>query len=385
MPTTWGWPRPVRLWRRWRWRRAEIKNVEDLRGYRMAVQVCPRGCEYREPARRDVIARTRLWGRAAMHVTFTFETTNCPECGARLARKCARCDHDIFAPVVDRCQFCGLPQPWAAERRMGAERSSIRLWRPEGDDVKEADRRVHDPAVPLYTSEGRGSLWVIDGDIARLDVDAVVSNDDVDGQMWAQVARAIKTAAGEGVEPLAQEGKPFRLGHAWVTAAGALKMKGIIHVASMGRHGESSLKTVRECLHASLRVASRESYESIGIAAIGSGPASIDPAEWFRTFAEVTTKHLSDDLGPKIAAAPQLAIVLVLFEPVDFAAEINTLNRAVWDAFVRLGKPKGGEPAVRFKRRWGRLTPTPADRLSGEDQPADVIKPPADIAEIGLR
>jgi O-acetyl-ADP-ribose deacetylase (regulator of RNase III) len=351
-------PHPIAAVRRWRWRRAERRNIDDLRGYRTAVQVCPRGCGYHELARRDLLARTRFLGRAQMHVAFTFETTTCPHCGARLTRRCARCTEEIFAPVVDRCQFCGLPQPWAAERRAGAERASVRLWRPDAEDAKESERRVHDPAVPLYRSkEGRGDLWVIDGDIARLDVDAVVSNADVDGQMWAQVASAVKGAAGEAVERLAQEGKPFRLGHAWVTSPGALQhMKGIIHVASMDRHGESTIESVRECLTNALRVAAERRYESVGIAAIGTGPAAIDLLEWRRTFAEVAIAHLGRQVDPWRDSAPPLSIVLVLFEPPDFDEEVATLRRIVWGAWAKHGKPIDGEPAVRV-RRWRRPVP----------------------------
>jgi O-acetyl-ADP-ribose deacetylase (regulator of RNase III)/predicted RNA-binding Zn-ribbon protein involved in translation (DUF1610 family) len=344
-------PHPIDRVRRWRWRKAEVDNVSDLRGNRTPVQVCPRGCEHHELARRDLLIRTKLSGRAAMHAAFTFETTNCPKCGARMARRCARCNHEIFAPVVARCQFCGLPQAWAAERRAGADRASIRLWRPEPDDVKESDRRVHDPALPLYSRKGRGDVWVLDGDITRLDVDAVVSNDDVDGQMWAQVARAIRVAAGEGVERLAQEGKPFRLGHAWVTAPGALQqLKGIIHVAAMSRHGESTLETVRECLAAALKVAATERYESVGVAAMGSGPAAIDLSEWLQAFAEVTVAHLNDD-SHSDEDAPPLSIVLALFEPPSLDEAAAELRAAVYEAWEKTGRPTDGEPAWRPSRR----------------------------------
>jgi O-acetyl-ADP-ribose deacetylase (regulator of RNase III) len=293
-------------------------------------------------------------------VHYKFETTNCPNCGAQLARECARCDREIFAPVVDRCQFCGLPQPWAAERREGAERASIRLWRQKRDKKSKSERRAHDPALRLYRLKGRGDVWVIDGDIAHLAVDAVVSNNDIDGQMWAQVASAIKNAAGEGVERFAQDGKPFRLGQAWVTAPGALQhMKGIIHVASMTRNGESTIETVRKCLTAALKVATKEGYESVGIGAIGSGPrGAIDPSTWFETFAEITTEYLSSKTK-KIKTRPPISIVLVLFEPSDFEKDLATLHRAFWDAWVKLKKPSKGKPAVCFE--------TPEQRLSESD------------------
>lgn len=343
----------TRAARRWRARREDVPTVGDLRSYRTPIQVCPRGCEYHEPARRDVIARTSLFGRAVLHGEHKYETINCPECGARLARRCARCKSEIFAPVVDRCTFCGLPQPWAAERRAGAERASLRLWRPEEDDDVAPDatpaRRANDPARLLYTVAGRGELWAIEGDIAQLEVNAIISNDDVDGQMWAQVASAIKRAAGEGVERLAQEGKPFRLGQAWWTSAGALQhLHGIIHVASLSRNGASRIETVHECLAAALRLAAHKECESIGVAAIGSGPAAIPPEKWYRAFAKTAIDHFHD-ADPKLQAAPRLAIVLVLFEPDSFEAELELLRRAIWDAWGEAERPPTGIPEVTFE------------------------------------
>jgi O-acetyl-ADP-ribose deacetylase (regulator of RNase III)/predicted RNA-binding Zn-ribbon protein involved in translation (DUF1610 family) len=348
---------PIRTVRQWRWGRARGRNDFDLSGYRTPVQVCPRGCEFRELARRDLLAKTRLLGRAALHVSFTFETTNCPECGSRLARRCVRCRQEIFGPVEDHCQFCGLPQPWATERRAGAERADIRFWRQFQEEGAEGSAgKANDPALPLYRAPGRGNLWIIDADISQLDVDAVVSNDDVDGRMWAQVARAIKRAAGEGVERLAQEGRPFRLGQAWWTSAGGLDhMKGIIHVAALSRRGESHLETVRECLVAAFGVATEKEYKSLGVAAIGSGPLAIDPGRWYRAFTEVAIDHLGKRPLAGRGGPPELDIVLVLFEPPDFSAELATVREAVFSAWKSAGEPQEGTPEWRPPRAWRRL------------------------------
>jgi O-acetyl-ADP-ribose deacetylase (regulator of RNase III)/predicted RNA-binding Zn-ribbon protein involved in translation (DUF1610 family) len=338
---------PVWSVRSWRWRRAGKRRDYDLSGYRTPVQVCPRGCEFDELARRDLLAKTRLGGRAALHTVFTFETENCPKCGSRLARECVRCRKDVLAPVVDHCRSCGLPQPWAKQRRDGAERADLRSWRPPGEDgvKEEAGPHANDPATLLYSSYKRGALWMIDGNIAQLAVDAVVSNDDVDGRMWTQVARAIKSAAGEGVERLAQEGRPFRLGHAWVTSAGGLEpMKGIIHVASRSRRGKSSPEAVRKCLVSAFEIATERRYGSLGIAAIGSGPHEIDLAEWYRTFAEVAIDHFSRRAKEDAGGPPALDVVLVLFEPPDFPAEVKAARGALYAAWKAARKPADGAP-----------------------------------------
>lgn len=345
----------------------ETEQFEQFHGHRTPIQVCPRGCKFHEQARRDLVVRTGFWGRANVAASTSFETTHCPQDGAKLIRICARCERPVFAPVVDHCEFCGVPQPWAADRRAGAERASLRHWREEPGEAGKSASRAHDPAVCLYgfsrkkPKKPKGwkrpkkpervkepdpypeGVWVLDGNIARLAVDAVISNDDVDGQMWSQSARAIKNAAGEGVERLAQEGKPFQLGHAWLTDAGDLKqLKGIIHVASMSRYGKSDIETVRKCLASALDLAAGKGFKSVGLTAFGEGPAAINLDEWIEVFAEATVGFLS---GPDRAKrTEEISIVLVLFERHDFEGEMEKLRGAFRRAWVKHGEPAAGRP-----------------------------------------
>jgi len=367
----------LRLRRRYQDRREARLEVERgteqfelFRGHRTPIQVCPRGCGFNEQARRDLIVRTGFWGRANVAASTSFETTHCPRDGAKLIRNCARCERPVFAPVVDHCEFCGVPQPWAADRRAGAERASLRHWREEPEEAGKSGSRVHDPAVHLYSfspkkrnkpkrtkklkktkkpNEAKNpgdhpeGVWVLDGNIARLAVDAVISNDDVDGQMWSQSARAIKNAAGEGVERLAQEGKPFQMGHAWLTDPGDLKqLKGIIHVASMSRYGKSDIETVRKCLAAALDLAAQKGFKSVGLTAFGEGPAAIDLDEWIEVFAEETVGFLSRP--DRADRTEELSIVLVLFERHDFKEEVEKLRGAFRRAWVKHGEPAEGRP-----------------------------------------
>jgi O-acetyl-ADP-ribose deacetylase (regulator of RNase III) len=351
--------------------KAKRAQLENPLNYRTPVQVCPRGCGYHELARRDHELYTGVWGRVDITANFVFETQNCPKCGAPLVAKCARCEEDIFAPVVDLCRTCGLPQPWAAERRAGTDRASIRLWRPEKKRKKRNRKErqgnspanvANDPALLLFRSfrkrkkkqndkggkkkSKRGKrmsdLWVIEGDLVHLDVDAVVSNNDVDGQMWAQVARAIKKSAGEGVERLAQEGKPFERGQAWVTTAGNLQhLKGIIHVASMDRRGASDLESARKSLAAALEAAVEKKYRSVALAPFGI--ATIGRDAWFEMFAKTSVAFLTEqkNLGGK---KYKLSVILVLFEPKNFADDAEDLRRLVYEAWMEIEGPKSGVP-----------------------------------------
>jgi len=203
---------------------------------------------------------------------------------------------------------------------------------------------VHDPATLLYLAD-RGKVWVIEGDITRLEVDAIVSNDDVDGQMWTEVAHAIKRAAGDDIQRLAREGAPRKPGQAWITTAGDLPLEGVIHVASMNRLGESSLDIVQECLAAALERAVRARFRSVGIGAIGSGPKAIALPTWLRTFASVCVGHMHPDPTGDHAEG-QLEILLILYEPENYDEAIRVLNRAVRDAWKKARKPSDGLPAA---------------------------------------
>jgi O-acetyl-ADP-ribose deacetylase (regulator of RNase III) len=264
---------------------------------------------------------------------------------------------------MDRCRFCGLPPPWALERRADSDGSNIQPWR--------AGEHVNAPATALYRNPMEGGIWVIEGDITRIAVEAIVSNDDVDGQMWAQVSRAIKSAAGNDVERQARENRPHQLGQAWWTKPGALKLKGIIHVAAVGRHGESSLKTIEECLANAIELAKEEKCRSLGIPAIGNNPASTTPQAWYTHFADAALGQLARRRTPP---SQPLDIVLVLYESPDFAETLRSLQQAIWDSWVKLGDQRVGEPAVYLESRWRRLTGRPRKpALDPEEELIDLL------------
>jgi O-acetyl-ADP-ribose deacetylase (regulator of RNase III) len=333
-------------------KKKRLKQYELLRRHRPEIQVCPRGCGFDERARHDLVVRTGLSGRAKLMAATSFETKSCPNDGARLIRKCARCRKPILAPIADHCQFCGVPQPWSKDRRAATERLSVRYWCPEDPETPESARRAYDPAEHLFKvvaglrdgKEVEVDVWVLDGDIAQLGVDAVISNDDVDGQMWSQSARSIRDAAGEIVEREAQSDRPFRLGHAWSTRAGELgHLRNVIHVASMSRYGNPSPGDVSSCLKAAFRLAIRDGHESLGLTAFGTGPAAITRNQWFSLFAAATAELFDTaELFPpdKEAHYPEnFSIVLVLFEPRRFEEDVQRLRDTFRDAWTKMEEP----------------------------------------------
>jgi O-acetyl-ADP-ribose deacetylase (regulator of RNase III) len=293
---------------------------------RMRIQVCPRGCSH-QLARRDIVTRTRLGGRAEIEVKYEFETTNCGKCGTPFQRLCGRCGSHIFAPVVDRCESCGLPHPWAVERRTAATRSQPRKWK---------GKETHAPAVLLTRTGWDAELLVVEGDITTFAIDAMISNDDVDGRMWALVASSIKAAAGPDIELESVSHGPYPLGSAWFTHGGNLPTRsGIIHVASMDRNGKSNgIETVRTCVLSALNEAVKQRIESVALAAIGTTSQVLPLEAWL----EEITPEIVNFL---YATREKLAVLLVLYEPDNFAESVQLLKARVDFALRR--QPSRGQ------------------------------------------
>lgn len=311
-------------WRDPRWREAMEWRGTAAGGFQTPAKVCPRGCVH-EVARRELVTRTSLWGKAQVRVRFAFETETCPRCGSRLVDRCGRCGERILAPVRDRCRFCGLPQSWSPERLATARRTRPRPWRK--DDAR-------DPAISICTVLGRGELLVIEGDVTTMAVDGVVSNDDVDGRMYSVIASTIKSVAGPDVERQSIAQGPFPRGEAWYTDAGALPapIRGIIHVAVMDRHGATDRDTLVQCVVSAVEEARRQRLTSLAIAAFGTGPRGpqlklIDLEEWLALAGPAIARQFAS--WPVEEGREPLSVLIVLYETPDFDAQVRHLRDAV--------------------------------------------------------
>lgn len=292
-----------------------------------------------------------------MQVQFTFESEACPDCGAQLLRECGRCEKPIFFPLSDRCEFCGLPQPWAPERMSMSRRTRGRDWGyfdPLSDAPTEQDGRITAGLVPL--SDVHGTLWVIEGDVTEFKVDAVVSDDDVEGRMWTQVASAIKRAAGDEVERRSQSGRPYRIGTAWATHAGELAdVQKIIHVALMDANGQTNVDYVAKCVMSALEKATDTGLRSIALAMIGAAPYAVKREDWLPRVAAVIVDFLRRPRGKR---GPPLAILVVLFRPKSFREEFELFATAARQAAEGHSRPCVAQAAqVSRASIEGRLNP----------------------------
>src|SRR3989442_2083278 len=87
-------------------------------------------------------------------------------------------------------------------------------------------------------------LEVVEGDITRLDVDAIANAANDRLWMGAGVAGAIKRAGGEEIEREAVAKGPIPLGAAVATGAGRLAAHHVLHAALMGQDPVSSAQPI---------------------------------------------------------------------------------------------------------------------------------------------
>lgn len=170
---------------------------------------------------------------------------------------------------------------------------------------------------------------MVEGDITAFDIDAIISNDDINGRMWATVASSIKSVAGSDIERDSVSRGPYRLCSAWPTHAGNLPAKTVIHVAAMDRKGmNGGLDTIKACIRPAFDLAIDRGMESIALATIGTGFQRIPIREWLKVISPVIVDYLRSE-EDQDRAHKRLAVLLVLYEPNDFRGLLQVLKQAV--------------------------------------------------------
>ena len=114
-------------------------------------------------------------------------------------------------------------------------------------------------------------LEVVEGDITRLDVDAIANA--ANNRLWmgGGVAGAIKNAGGEEIERDAVAKGPIEVGDAVATGAGRLDARYVIHGAVMGQDLRTDADLVRRTTRRCLEVADGLGCRSLALPAFGTG------------------------------------------------------------------------------------------------------------------
>ena len=122
-------------------------------------------------------------------------------------------------------------------------------------------------------------LEVVEGDITRLEVDAITNAANNHLWMGAGVAGAIKRAGGEEIEREAVARGPIGIGDAVATGAGRLPAEHVIHGAVMGQDLRTDAGLVERTTRRCLEVADELGCRSLALPAFGTGVGGFPLAE----------------------------------------------------------------------------------------------------------
>jgi O-acetyl-ADP-ribose deacetylase (regulator of RNase III) len=139
-------------------------------------------------------------------------------------------------------------------------------------------------------------LDVVDGDITRLEVDAIGNAANTHLWMGAGVAGAIKRAGGEEIEREAVSLGPIEVGDAVATGAGTLKARYVIHGAVMGQDLQTNGDLVRRTTLRCLQVADKLGLESLALPAFGTGVGGFPLDECAQIMVTAAREHRASTL-----------------------------------------------------------------------------------------
>ena len=165
------------------------------------------------------------------------------------------------------------------------------------------------------------TVEVIEGDITRLEVDAIANAANTGLRHGGGVAGAIVRAGGASIQEESDRLAPIELGEAVATGAGELPARWVIHAATMHLGGPTSAEAIRSATASTLRVADELGARSLGLVAFGTGVGGFSLEDAARIETEEVERHLDS------ASAIERVVFCV------FGAEARAaFERAVRDA-----------------------------------------------------
>jgi O-acetyl-ADP-ribose deacetylase (regulator of RNase III) len=142
------------------------------------------------------------------------------------------------------------------------------------------------------------------GEIAELEVDAILIPANESLFMTTRVARAVRLRGGESVEIDAVQQGPVEAGTAVVTGGGELAAPYVIHVVGVGHDLRPDAERLRRAVDAGLKLASNLGLARLAVAPIGAERGVFD--------ADQAARALRDVLSARAAAGDALPTSLVV-------------------------------------------------------------------------
>jgi O-acetyl-ADP-ribose deacetylase (regulator of RNase III) len=138
-------------------------------------------------------------------------------------------------------------------------------------------------------------IEVVEGDITKLELDAITNAANTDLRHGGGVAGAISRAGGPSIQAESDRLAPIELGAAVATGAGDLPARWVIHAATMHLGGPTSAEAIRAATASALRVADELGARSLGLVAFGTGVGGFPLDEAARIEVEEVRRHLGGD------------------------------------------------------------------------------------------
>jgi O-acetyl-ADP-ribose deacetylase len=141
------------------------------------------------------------------------------------------------------------------------------------------------------------AIDVLDGDITRLEVDAIANAANTRLLHGGGVAGAISRAGGPEIQRESDERAPIGLGEAVQTTAGAMPARWVIHAATMELGGPTSAEIIRAATASTLAKADQLGAKSLALVAFGTGVGGFPVAEAARIEVEEVRRHVDGASG----------------------------------------------------------------------------------------
>ena len=123
---------------------------------------------------------------------------------------------------------------------------------------------------------GQTTIELKSGDITDFEGDAIVNAANTDLKLGSGVAGAIRVKGGPTIQEECDKIGPIGLGEAAITSAGNLKVKFVIHAATMHLGGKATIDSLHKAVYNALKKGNKYDIHSIAFPALGSGVGGID-------------------------------------------------------------------------------------------------------------
>ena len=135
-------------------------------------------------------------------------------------------------------------------------------------------------------------IAISQGDLTKMETDAIVNAANNDLQLGGGVAGAIRRKGGPRIQAECNEIGTIPVGGAAITSGGDLKARHVIHAASMELGGRTSAQTLRSSTAHSLRIAAQNGLKTIAFPAVGTGIAGFPLRDCAEIMLREAAKHL---------------------------------------------------------------------------------------------